>query len=373
MNIISQTTKIYSGCGAMESLKDIKNSKILIMSDGFLVKNKMINMVLDNIDSTNTVEVFDEIKPDPPLSVVSKAMAKMIKMDAEYIIGFGGGSAIDTAKGTIYFLKQSGKLKKDLEFIAIPTTSGTGSEVTNVAVVTDEQSSVKHALVSDEILPDVAILDPKTTESLPPAIVANTGMDVLTHSLEAYIANGANDFSDALAEKSGELVVKYLLKAYKNADDKLAKEKMHMASNLAGNAFNIAGLGVNHSIAHQIGGVYHIAHGLANAILLCEVIDFNSENPKTKERYAEYSRKIGLAEKHDCDCEAISKLKSFINKIMEDMNLPKKISQCANVDLSKWGLEKFVMTANAMKDRCLPGNPRNVEDKDVLEILEKIY
>ena len=373
MNIISQTTKIYSGEGAMESLRDIKNSKVLVMSDGFLVKNKMINMVLDNLDKTNTVEIFDDIKPDPPLSVVSKAMAKMIQIDAEYLIGFGGGSAIDTAKGTIYFLKQAGKLKKDLEFIAIPTTSGTGSEVTNVAVVTDEQSSVKHALISNDILPTVAILDPKTTESLPPAIVANTGMDVLTHSLEAYVAKGANDFSDALAEKSGELVVKYLLSAYKNADDKVAKEKMHMASNLAGNAFNIAGLGVNHSIAHQLGGVYHIAHGLANAILLCEVIDFNSEDSKIKEKYAEYSRKIGLAEKNDCDCDAIYKLKLFIRNIMEEMNLPKNISQCENVDLSKWKLEKFIMTANTMKDRCLPGNPRDIKDKDILEILEKIY
>ena len=146
-----------------------------------------------------------------------------------------------------------------------------------------------------------------------------------------------------------------------------------MASNLAGNAFNIAGLGVNHSIAHQLGGVYHIAHGLANAILLCEVIDFNSEDPKTKEKYAEYSRKIGLAEKNDCDCDAIYKLKLFIKNIMEEMNLPKNISQCGNIDLSKWGLEKFVMTANAMNDRCLPGNPKNIKDKDILEILEKIY
>lgn len=373
MNIINQTTKIYSGENSIESLNKIKNSKILVISDGFLVKNKMINMVLDNLDNSNTILVFDEVKPDPPLSVVSKAMAKMIKINADYIIGFGGGSAIDTAKGTIYFLKEAGKLKKYLEFIAIPTTSGTGSEVTNVAVVTDEQSSIKHALVSNEILPTIAILDPKTTESLPASIVANTGMDVFTHALEACVAKGANDYSDALAEKSGELVVKYLLKAYTDANDKLAKEKMHMASNLAGNAFNVAGLGVNHSIAHQLGGMYHIAHGLANAILLCEVIDFNSKDLNVKEKYVEYSKKIGLSDKNDCDANAIYKLKLFIKTIMSNMNLPDRISKIDNIDLSKWELEKYIMMANATKDRCLVGNPKNIKDKDILEILEKIY
>lgn len=373
MNKISQTTKIYSGEDSMKSLNMIKDSKILIIADGFLVKNNMINMVLENIDNSNEVEIFDEVKPDPPLSVVSKAISKMIQIDADYLIGFGGGSAIDTAKGTIYFLKQAKKLKKELEFIAIPTTSGTGSEVTNVAVVTDEQNSIKHALVSDEILPTIAILDPKTTESLPASIVANTGMDVLTHALEAYVAKGANDYSDALAEKSGELVVKYLLSAYKNADDKLAKEKMHMASNLAGNAFNVAGLGVNHSIAHQLGGMYHIAHGLANAILLCEVIDLNSRDFDSRRKYAEYAKKIGLADRNDCESDAIYKIKLFIQNIMSDMNLPNKISKIENIDLSKWNLEKYIMMANAKKDRCLVGNPKNVEDKDILEILEKIY
>ncbi len=371
MNIINQTTKIYSGENSIESLNKIKNSKILVISDGFLVKNKMINMVLDNLDNSNTILVFDEVKPDPPLSVVSKAMAKMIKINADYIIGFGGGSAIDTAKGTIYFLKEAGKLKKYLEFIAIPTTSGTGSEVTNVAVVTDEQSSIKHALVSNEILPTIAILDPKTTESLPASIVANTGMDVFTHALEACVAKGANDYSDALAEKSGELVVKYLLKAYTDANDKLAKEKMHMASNLAGNAFNVAGLGVNHSIAHQLGGMYHIAHGLANAILLCEVIDFNSKDLNVKEKYVEYSKKIGLSDKNDCDANAIYKLKLFIKTIMSNMNLPDRISKIDNIDLSKWELEKYIMMANATKDRCLVGNPKNIKDKDIA-ILESV-
>ena len=192
MNIISQTTKIYSGEGAMESLRDIKNSKVLVMSDGFLVKNKMINMVLDNLDKTNTVEIFDDIKPDPPLSVVSKAMAKMIQIDAEYLIGFGGGSAIDTAKGTIYFLKQAGKLKKDLEFIAIPTTSGTGSEVTSYAVITDTVNSVKIPIKDEEMMPKIAILDPEFTRTLPKSVVADGGIDALTHAIEAYSCSVAN-------------------------------------------------------------------------------------------------------------------------------------------------------------------------------------
>ena len=372
MNNINQHTKIYIGKDSLEHLKNIKNSRILIVVDSFLVKNKMIDRILSNIDSSNKVKIFDEVKPDPSLEIVSKATAIMTELDAEHIIGFGGGSAIDTAKGVIYFLKTSTEVKDNINFIAIPTTSGTGSEVTSVSVVTDEEKQVKHILSSSEILPDEAILDATFTLTVPPNIVANTGLDVFTHIIEAYVAKNANDFSDAYAEKSGELVVKYLYESYSNKDSFTAKEKMHIASNLAGTAFNIAGLGLNHSIAHQIGGVFHIPHGLANAILLNPVISFNSKNEITMKRYADFSRKIGLIERYSSDDFAIRLLKSYITTLMKLLDMPLKISQC-NVDRISWDNHKAMMAKNALEDNCMQYNPVVTSESDVCRILDEIY
>ena len=290
----------------------------------------------------------------------------MLELKATHIIGFGGGSAIDTAKGVIYFLKGSNYLKNDVDFIAIPTTSGTGSEVTSVTVIRDEEKNVKHLLASDDILPDIAILDADFTKSLPRQVVANTGIDVLTHIIEAYVASGANDYSDALAEKSGELIVKYIYESFENKDNFLAKEKMLIASNLAGIAFNIAGLGANHSIAHQIGVIFHIPHGLANAILLKEVIDANAKDEKVKVKYA------GLSKKDDTDDVAIEILKKYIDVIMDLMDMPRKISKYG-IPRQDWEKNKEYLANNALEDNTLKTNPTIITKKDIIAILDKIY
>lgn len=372
MDVINQCTKICIGKDSLDELKKIKNSSIFIVSDEFLVKSAIIKRVINNIDKSNKIKVFDKVKPDPTLSIVGKAIKDILELKATHIIGFGGGSAIDTAKGVIYFLKESNNLKTDVEFIAIPTTSGTGSEVTSVTVIKDEEKNIKHLLASDDILPDIAILDANFTTSLPKQVVANTGIDVLTHIIEAYVATGANDYSDALAEKSGELVVRYIYETFANKENFLAKEKMHIASNLAGISFNIAGLGVNHSIAHQIGGMYHIPHGLANAILLKEVINFNSKNKKTKLKYAKFSKKIGLAKNDDTEDVAIEMLKKYVDVIMNIMDMPAKISHYG-VEKQQWDDNKEYLAKNALSDNCLKTNPTIISKKEIIEILDKIY
>ncbi len=371
MNVINQHTKIIFGDGSVEYLKDIHHSNILVVTDRFLTESGMIDSILAQLSQTNQITIFDRVKPDPSLNVVSSGLAIAVKKQIDVLIGFGGGSAIDTAKAVLYFMQLSNDLDKKVLFIAIPTTSGTGSEATSAAVITEEEENIKHVFFSDCMMPDIAILDVSFTKSLPQSVIANTGMDVLTHAIEAYVSKGANDYSDALAEKSGELIFSYLYRSFCGEDD-LAREKMHIASNLAGMAFNIAGLGLNHSIAHQIGAIYHVPHGLANALLLNKVIEFNSVNVSIKQKYAQYAKKLGMIGEEAGVEESIRKLKRFIDGLVSMMDMPKKLSNCA-VNLEYWETDKEMLAENTLKDTCLAGNPVCVSKKEVLDILDKIY
>ena len=184
----------------MEYLRKIRKKRILVVCDKFLAESGAINYILDSLDSSNSVELFDQAIPDPTIEIVGKGLGVLCRVRPDIVIGFGGGSAIDTAKAMIYFAGVRELVSKP-RFVTIPTTSGTGSEVTSAAVITDSETKSKHLISSEDILADVAILDPRLTLSVPPAITANTGMDVLTHALEAYVANGCNVFSDALSER----------------------------------------------------------------------------------------------------------------------------------------------------------------------------
>lgn len=375
MSTFEIKTKIEFGQNALDYIKSIKGKKVFIVTDPFMVKSGTINKVTDNLSGVN-FQIFSDIVPDPPIELVVKGIEAVTQFGPQVIIALGGGSAIDAAKAIMDFAKKIGDLK-EMEFIAVPTTSGTGSEVTSFAVITDKQKGTKYPLVSDELLPDVAILDPELVKTVPPAIVADTGMDVLTHAMEAYVSTKATDFSDALAQKAVELVFEYLLRSYKDSNDMEAKEKMHNASCLAGLAFNLTSLGINHAIAHVIGGKLHIPHGRTNALLLPHVIEYNAQidgfNPsdysEAARRYAKLAKMIGLQ-----GSTVRMQVKNMIHEIVsmqKAMNMPKTIREC-KVDLVAFNAVKGEISKLALEDACIQTNPRSATAQDVLKILEKI-
>ena len=368
-------TKISCGIGALESLKDINNKKIFIITDPFMIESKTIDKILINIEG-NDCDIFSEIVPDPPIEIVVKGMEKIKEYSPDIIIALGGGSAIDAAKAIMDFSKQIFKID-EIEFIAIPTTSGTGSEVTSFSVITDAQKGTKYPLVSDDLIPNKAILDPELVKTVPNFITADTGMDVLTHAIEAYVSTGSNDFSDALAEKAIKLVHEYLIDAYKDGLNLEAREKMHNASCMAGLAFNQASLGLNHGIAHIVGAKFHIPHGRTNSILLPYVIEYNANisgynnasYSDTAKKYAQIAKMLGL----ECSNVRLG-VKSLVNeikKMQKNMNMPMKLTDCK---VNKVDVENLLpeIAQLALKDGCTKTNPRIPNDSGIIDILKQI-
>lgn len=375
MNTFELNTKIKFGQDALSFLQTLSNKKVFIVTDPFMVKSGAIDKITKHLQSAEYT-VFSEIVPDPPIELVVSGIEAISKFRPEVIVALGGGSAIDAAKGIMDFSKKIVGLP-DLVFIAIPTTSGTGSEVTSFAVITDKQKGTKYPLVSDDLLPDIAILDPDLVKTVPDFIVADTGMDVLTHALEAYVSTNATDFSDALAEKAIDLVFKYLLRSYKDANDIVAREKMHNASCLAGIAFNAASLGINHSMAHVIGGKFHVPHGRTNSILLPHVVEYNAnlgtyDNDHISEaakKYAEVAKKVGLNSSN-----VRIGVRSLINeiiKLQKDMKMPQHITDC-KVDSKEFNAAREELAKRAIADACTITNPRKPSEQDIVQILHKI-
>lgn len=364
-------TKIRSGHYAMDFLRKIRNKRIMVVCDRFLSENGAVSCITDALDSSNQIEIFDKAIPDPTVEIVGEGLVAICRMGPDIVIGFGGGSAIDTAKAIIYFAGVRELIPKP-GFITVPTTSGTGSEVTSAAVITDVETRSKHLISSEDILADVAILDPRLTLSVPPAVTANTGMDVLTHAIEAYVAAGANVFSDALAEKSVELLMNSLLDCHRNGKNLEARTMMQEASTLAGMSFNTAGLGVNHSIAHQLGGTFHIPHGLANAMLLNKVIDYNCVNHDIMCKYAALACKVQLAGFNESPSFAVKALKEMITMLMRCMNMPLTIGEFG-IGREEYEKQLQNMTDNALMDNCLAATPREIGTTAIKEMLLKIY
>lgn len=371
MSNVYMKTRIQEGKQAKEYLKSLKNRRIMIVCDKFLAENGAVKYLTDILSSGNVVELFDKAIPDPTIAVVGSGISMMCRVKPDVIIGFGGGSAIDTAKGIIYFSMAKQLAPKPL-FVAVPTTSGTGSEVTSASVITDPENKSKHLIASEDILADVAILDPVLTVTVPQVVTANTGMDVLTHALEAYVATGANVFSDAMAEKSVELLLKSLLGCYMDGKDLKARTMMQEASTLAGIAFNTAGLGVNHSIAHQLGGTFHVPHGLANAILLNQVIEYNSKDQEVLKKYAALALKVQLAEPKETPGVAVKALKGLITALMRCMNMPSSIKELG-IDRTEYESQLQNMGDNALMDACFATTPTKIGGQEIKKILLDIY
>lgn len=368
-------TKISCGIGALESLKDITNKKIFIITDPFMIESKTIDKILINLEG-NDCNIFSEIVPDPPIEIVVKGMEKIKDYSPDIIIALGGGSAIDAAKAIMDFSKQIFKIN-EIEFIAIPTTSGTGSEVTSFSVITDAQKGTKYPLVSADLIPNKAILDPELVKTVPNFITADTGMDVLTHAIEAYVSTDSNDFSDALAEKAIKLVHEYLIEAYKDGSNLEAREKMHNASCMAGLAFNQASLGLNHGIAHIVGAKFHIPHGRTNSILLPYVIEYNANisgynnasYSDTAKKYAQIAKMLGLESSNVR--LGVKNLVNEIKKMQKSMNMPMKLTDCK---VNKVDVENLLpeIAQLALKDGCTKTNPRIPNDSGIIDILKQI-
>ena len=377
---ISYKTELHVGKGALQQLSHYKNEHILVVADPFLKTSGTLDAILANFDDSNDIVVFTDIVPDPPIETVVAGIKSAGDKPISIVLSIGGGSAIDASKAMYYFAKKQGAFSEAI-LIAIPTTSGTGSEVTDFSVITDADKGTKYPLVTSEILPDVAILDADLVMSLPSNITADTGMDVLTHAIEAYVSTEATDFSDALAEKAIKLVFEYLPKAYKNGQDVEAREKMHAASTLAGMAFNTAYLGINHSLAHAAGAKFHVPHGRLNSILMPHVIQYNAGidlNNRSRQaadktvasRYQDIAKLLGCSA--SSPVSGVRQLVEAIKKLQRKLEMPTSLREYG-VKADAFTQYKVEISEAALHDGCTPTNPRVPTAEELLKVLEKAF
>ena len=386
--------KIYFEAGSTSYLSQMPDiSRAFIVTDPSMTELHYVDKVLYQLRKREEpvhCEIFDQVEPDPSLDTIMQGVKLMNQFKPDVIIALGGGSAIDAAKGMWLFYEnpeadfKNMSLKfldirkrayrfptigKKSKLVAIPTTSGTGSEVTSFAVISDKTENKKYPLADYELTPDVAIVDPDFVMSVPKKSTAWTGMDVLTHAIEAYISVVASDYTDALSIHAIEMVFTYLRDSFtKGASDPLAREKMHNASTIAGMAFTNAFLGINHSLAHKLGGEFHIPHGCANAILLPHVIRYNGVANPTKftiwPKYESYivgdkiftlMKKLGFAPKNNDD--AVEMLAQEVEKLNAYLEIPATLKEYGINETNF--LDKVDELADlAFGDQCTTANPR---------------
>lgn len=370
-------TVIHYGKNSIRYLEELNAKRAFVVADQLMVQLNMVQMVTDILDARSIpYEIFTEVEPNPSLETIKKGLDCIITSKPDLMIAVGGGSVIDAAKAIMYFCIKTKEQLIEREairkpwFIAIPTTSGTGSEVTAFSVVTDTQKQVKIPLVSDTMIPDAAILDPEFTRTVPPFVTADTGMDVLAHALEAYVSKNATDFTDIYAKKAVKEVFTYLVRAFNNGDDMEARQKMQEASCMAGIGFTNAGLGVNHSLAHAVGGLFKISHGRANAILLPTVIGYNARLGNTlhsvAKRYANLARELGFPA--STDEEGVQSLIAAVKYLNRQLEIP-SCFEVQGLDPIAYKAEIETMTQNAMADTCTPSNPRKPQPEDLKTLL----
>ena len=400
-------SKIYFEKNSTQYLAKMPNiSKAFIVTDPGMVKLGYVDRVLYYLRKRPDYvhcEIFSDVEPDPSIETVRKGAEMMAKFQPDVIIALGGGSAMDAAKGMWLFyeypdtdffgLKQKfldirkrivkyPRLGERAQFVAIPTTSGTGSEVTSFSVITDKEANTKYPLADYELTPDVAIVDPQFVMTVPKHITADTGMDVLTHAIEAYVSCMANDFTDGLAMKAIQLVFEYLPRAYRDGNDEEAREKVHNASTIAGMAFANAFLGINHSLAHKLGAEFHIAHGRANAILMPHVIRYNATKPKkftafpkyshfvADKRYAEIARVLGLPAK--TTEEGVDSLIQAIINLAKELDIPMTI-EANGIEKEQFESKIGYLAERAFEDQCTTANPKLPLITELAEIYKAAY
>ena len=400
--------KIYFEHNSIQYLEKMPNiTRAFIVTDPGMVSLGYVDKILYYLRKRTEhvhCEIFSDVEPDPSIETVKRGAQMMDEFKPDVIIALGGGSAMDAAKGMWLFYEHPDvdfnslrlrfldirkrafkfpKVGNKAQLVAIPTTSGTGSEVTSFAVISDKKNNMKYPLADYELTPNIAIIDPQFVMSLPKSATADTGLDVLTHALEAYVSVMASDYTDGLAMKAIQLVFKYLPRAYKNgAEDAEAREKMHNASCMAGMAFTNAFLGLNHSIAHKIGGEYHVPHGRANAVLLPHVIKYNASTPSkfvsfpkykkfiADEKYAEIAAFLGLPAK--TTEEGVQSLINAVIDLMKEVNEPLSFSECG-IDEETYMRNIPDIANKAFEDQCTTANPKLPLVKEIEQIMIDAY
>lgn len=397
--------EIYFEAGSLRYLEELSAKKVFIVTDRAMDQFGYVKKVLYHLNKLDVnIDTFLDVEPDPSFETVLKGAQQMRNFKPDVIIALGGGSAIDAAKGMWLFYEHPDinidelklrfmdirkrtskypKMGEKAKLIAIPTTSGTGSEVTSFAVITDKKNKIKYPLADYELTPNVAIIDSELVMTVPKTVTADTGLDVLTHAIEAYVSVMASDYTDALAMGAIEIVFNYLKKAYDNGSDTEAREKMHNASCMAGMAFTNAFLGLNHSIAHKLGSTFNIPHGRANAIILPYVIEYNGVAYPSKynsfpkydhyiahEKYQKIAKYLGL--NSSTPEEGVTSLIEAIRNLMLEVKIPVSLSQCG-VSKDEFETKIDLIADEAFEDQCTTANPRQPMVEEIKEILRNAY
>lgn len=373
---------IFFGQGAMKEINSLKGDfkRAFIVTGGVIPELGWLDKLADILHGCGMeTAAFTDVEPDPSVETVMRGAEEMQKFEPDLIVAIGGGSAIDAAKAMWIFyeypeltfsdiIQSVPKLRKKAILAAIPSTSGTGSEVTSFLVITDHKTNIKYPVADYDITPDIAILDTDLVESMPPKLVAYTGMDALTHAIEAYVGKERSSFTRPLAIHSIQMICAYLVDSYHGDVD--ARGEMHVAQCLAGMAFTNAKLGINHSLAHKLGAPWEIPHGLANAILLPYIVKYNSKNAAAMRYYANIARRMGLDGQSQKN--RLNSLLKAIISVIDELNLPRSFKE-AGVSEFKFNMHKEEIAQNAYLDPCTLSNPRETSPDDLLRILECAY
>ncbi len=389
---------IYHGKGALEALKTFEGKRAIIcVGGGSMKRGGFLQKVEDYLKEAGMeVELFEGIEPDPSVETVMKGAEAMQKFQPDWIVAIGGGSPIDAAKAmwikyeypeTTFedMCKVFGlpKLRTKAKFCAISSTSGTATEVTAFSIITDYQKGIKYPIADFEITPDVAIVDPELARTMPKKLVAHTGMDAMTHAVEAYVSTANCDYTDPLAIHAIEMIMQHLVKSYN--EDMDSRDAMHNAQCLAGMAFSNALLGIVHSMAHKTGAAFadlgaHIIHGAANAMYLPKVVAFNAKDPVAKKRYGVIVDYMGLGGSNDD--EKVELLIKYLRKMNDDLNIPHSINHYGADGLpadqgfvpENVFLERLHdIAANAILDACTGSNPRQPSQEEMEKLLKCCY
>ena len=387
---------LYHGKGSLEELKHLTGKRaILVVGGGSMKRFGFVDRAVEYLKEAGMeVQLFEGVEPDPSVETVMKGAAAMRDFQPDWIVAVGGGSPIDAAKAMWAFYEYPDTtfeqlitpfsfptLRTKAHFCAIPSTSGTATEVTAFAVITDYQKGIKYPLADFNITPDVAIVDADLAEKMPAKLTAHTGMDAMTHAIEAYVSTLHCDYTDPLALHAIKMIHNDLKKSYDGDMD--ARDRMHNAQCLAGMAFTNALLGIVHSMAHKTGAAFtggHIIHGAANAMYLPKVIQFNAKVPEAAERYADIARFLGL--KGETTAELVAALVEELREMNRQLNIPLSIQNYGEggviadksiIDEQEFKDKLADVAANAILDACTGSNPRQPSQEEMEKLLIAVY